>query len=206
MKNLNLNSGIRFSAIKFIVIALFAGAFVACDKDDETMRDEASFVVEADDLKKGKAAAPKSTFSIAETAIGAGFGELVNALSYVDEELDAGLVDLFLNGTDQYTVFAPTDIAFNNLYSALKIDGITDLEPELVLEVLLYHVTTGRRAANSVVPPVRPRQIDTLLGKSFTVDKKGKITAIGNSANIETPNVSASNGIIHVIDAVILPF
>ncbi len=70
--------------------------------------------------------------SIAAIAIDAGFSELVAALVYVDAELDAGLVDLFLNGTDQYTVFAPTDEAFEGLYNALEIDGITDLPAELV--------------------------------------------------------------------------
>jgi uncharacterized surface protein with fasciclin (FAS1) repeats len=125
---------------------------------------------------------------------------------YVDTELDAGLVDLFLNGTDQYTVFAPTNEAFENLYKELGIGGITDLPAELVLDVLLYHVTEGRRAANSVVPPVRPRAITTLLGATFTVDSDGGITDIaGQEVNIVAANISASNGIIHVIDTVLLP-
>lgn len=151
--------------------------------------------------------APASgTESIAEFAIGAGFSELVAALTYVDEELDAGLVDLFLNGTDQYTVFAPTNDAFEALYQALEIDGITDLPAELVFDVLLYHVTEGRRAANSVVPPVRPRVVTTLLGETFTVNSDAVITDIaGQTVNIEEPNISASNGMIHVIDTVLLP-
>jgi len=144
--------------------------------------------------------------SIAEIAIDAGFSELVGALAYVDAELETGLVDLFLNGTDQFTVFAPTNEAFEGLYEALEIDGITDLPAELVLDVLLYHVAEGRRAANSVVPPVRDRSINTLLGVSFSVDRNGEITDIaGQNANIVAPNISASNGIIHVIDTVILP-
>lgn len=152
-----------------------------------------------------RAPAP-GTDSIAEIAIAAGFSELVGALVYVDQELDAGLVDLFLNGTDQYTVFAPTNEAFKNLYAALGIDEITDLPAELVLDVLLYHVTEGRRAANSVVPPVRPRTITTLLGATFTVDRNAVITDIaGQKVNIVAPNISASNGIIHVIDTVLLP-
>jgi uncharacterized surface protein with fasciclin (FAS1) repeats len=144
--------------------------------------------------------------SIAEIAIGAGFTELVGALVYVDAELDAGLVDLFLNGTDQFTVFAPTNAAFENLYAFLGIDEITDLPAELVLDVLLYHVAEGRRAANSVVPPVRPRVITTLLGATFTVDSSAVITDLfGQEANIVAANISASNGIIHVIDTVLLP-
>ena len=153
-----------------------------------------------------QAAPAPGTDSIAEIAIDAGFSELVGALVYVDEELDAGLVDLFLNGTNQYTVFAPTNEAFENLYEFLGIDEISDLPPELVLDVLLYHVTEGRRAANSVVPPIGKRVITTLLGETFTVDRNAVITdRFGQEANIVDANISASNGIIHVIDTVILP-
>lgn len=153
-----------------------------------------------------QAAPAPGSASIAEIAIDAGFTELVGALVYVDTELGTGLVDLFLNGTDQFTVFAPTNEAFQNLYGALGISGITDLPAELVLDVLLYHVTTGRRAANSVVPPVRDRMITTLLGATFTVNRNAVITDIaGQNANIIAANISASNGIIHVIDTVILP-
>ena len=144
--------------------------------------------------------------SIAEIAIGAGFSELVGALVYVDAKLDAGLVDLFLNGTDQFTVFAPTNEAFEGLYEFQEIDGITDLAPELVLDVLLYHVAEGRRAANSVVPRNGTRTITTLLGATFSVNTSAQINDIfGQTANIVAPNISASNGIIHVIDTVILP-
>jgi len=144
--------------------------------------------------------------SIAQIAIDAGFSELVNALVYVDDELDAGLVELFLNGTDQFTVFAPTNEAFENLFEFLEIDEISDLPADLVLDVLLYHVTEGRRAANSVVPRVGIRTIKTLLGASFTVNPNAVITDIfGQEAQILIPNISASNGIIHVIDTVILP-
>lgn len=142
---------------------------------------------------------------IALIAINGGFNELVSALSYVDAELDAGLVDLFLNGTDQYTVFAPNDMAFMNLYSALGISDITDLPAELVLDVLLYHVTEGRRASNSVVPKKNPKTITTLLGATFQVTKDAEILAIGNTANIVAADISASNGVIHVISEVILP-
>ena len=156
-------------------------------------------------------AAPKSApapgdQSIAEIAIGTQgeFDELVGALLYVDEELDAGLVDLFLNGTDQYTVFAPTDAAFRNL---LGDASITDLPAPVVLDVLLYHVAEGRRAANSVVPPVRSRSIATLQGSSLTVTSAGVIQTPTQEAGFVPGliDVSASNGIIHVVDTVLLP-
>ncbi|GAA4296417.1 fasciclin domain-containing protein [Aestuariibaculum suncheonense] len=154
-----------------------------------------------------KAAPKKGAEPIAAVAINAGsFNELVAALMYVDEQLDAGLVDLFLNGTDQFTVFAPNDDAFNALYGALGVSGITDLDAGLVLQVLQYHVTTGRRASNSVVPRNGMRTIETLLPEAtFDVYPDLSIMAIGNSANILAADISASNGIIHVIDSVILP-
>lgn len=185
----------------FVICAMLgmSSFFSSCTKEEIISATEGneSFVV----TEKN---AP-GTQPIAQIAIDAGFSELVSALSYVDSELDAGLVNLFLNGTDQYTVFAPTNQAFLNLYSALGVDSIDDLPADLVLDVLLYHVVEGRRSSNSVVPNRNNRNISTLLGVNFTVNPQAQITAVGNTANIVTANISASNGIIHVIDAVILP-
>ncbi len=212
----------RMMTFKVVLLSAVAIIAVSCNKEDLEVTGELkgteSSVAEVNELFAGldlqegatlkrdrRAPAPGSE-SIAEVAIGAGFDELVGALMYVDDELDAGLVNLFLNGKDQYTVFAPTDEAFEGLYEFLEIDGISDLPAELVLDVLLYHVTDGRRAANSVVPPVRNRTITTLMGKTFSVNSGGEIFDIfGQTATIAIPDISASNGIIHVIDTVILP-
>jgi len=198
---------------KIAIIAAAAVIFVACDKEEVYMAEEMvktenmrAASDESGDLKRGSRAVAPGDQSIAEIAIAAGFDELVGALLYVDAELETGLVDLFLNGTDQFTVFAPTNEAFEALYGAFGFDGITDFPAELVLDVLFYHVVEGRRAANSVVPPVRPRAITTLLGATFTVNSNGVITDIaGQEINIVAADISASNGIIHVIDGVLLP-
>ncbi len=171
---------------------------------------------------ESRAPAP-GDLSIAEIAIANEFGELVGALSYVDAELGTGLVELFLDDVDQYTVFAPTDEAFQELYGLLSavlgadIDGITDIPAPVVLDVLLYHVVEGRRAANSVVPPARSprdRTLDTLLGESFGVRgdatiRDGLTGVRASDAAIQVGaglfNISASNGIIHVIDQVLVP-
>lgn len=197
MKTMKINLK-SLALVALVFTAVFA---VSCNKED--FAPEQSFSSEVE-LKKGRSVAP-GTQSIAEIAIGAGFSELVNALVHVDTELGTTLVDMFLNGKDQYTVFAPTNDAFHALYAFLGVDGITEVDAELVKSVLFYHVAEGRRAANSVVPPVRPRSVETLLGVAFTVDSNGMITAVGNTANIVAADISASNGIIHVIDAVILP-
>jgi uncharacterized surface protein with fasciclin (FAS1) repeats len=167
-------------------------------------------------LTAASAAPPKGTDPIAKIAIDNGFDQLVAALGYVDKELNTGLVDMFLNGKDQYTVFAPTDEAFENLYGLLSsilgvtIDEITDIPAPVVRDVLLYHVAEGRRAANSVVPRVNERTITPLLEEPFFVRTDATIrdglTGIrAVDAAIVTPNISASNGIIHVISEVIVP-
>lgn len=178
----------------------FSALLSSCSKEAMVPQNE-----EAMELPTKNGAPAPGSDPIAQIAIDAGFSELVGALVYVDGELNTGFVDLFMNGNDQYTVFAPTNEAFQNLYAALEVEGITDLSPELVRDVLLYHVVEGRRAANSVVPKKGVKNISTLLGVNFTVNPQLQITAVGNTASIVSPNISASNGIIHVIDAVILP-
>jgi uncharacterized surface protein with fasciclin (FAS1) repeats len=166
-------------------------------------------------IEESRAPAPGSD-PIAVIAINGGFTQLVGALQYVDGELNTGLVNLFLNGTDQYTVFAPNDMAFQNLYGLLStvlgttVDEITDVPAPVVLNVLLYHVTEGRRAANSVVPKRGERTITPLLGETFGVRpdltiRDGLTGVRPADAKIISANISASNGLIHVIDQVIVP-
>jgi uncharacterized surface protein with fasciclin (FAS1) repeats len=216
MKAFKIKSQIMTMAV-LVGFAVFA---TSCSKDEAAAPEGNEFDMEYKG-DKGKGAPSPGDMTIVEIALDfnsqtpAEFTELVAALTYVDGELGTDLVGT-LNGTSQYTVFAPTDAAFENLYVALSdptatppvvVDEISDLPAELVKDVLLYHVTQGRRAANSVVPNNGYRQIMTLLGEKFTVSPELMITAIGNTAYIspELNNVSASNGLIHVIDAVILP-
>lgn len=197
-----------FGSLKaFILIAALSIVTISCENQETQGMDEMNISKTAtgETFKSSNSAPKKGDTPIAGIAINAGFNELVGALVYVDKELNAGLVNLFMNGKDQYTVFAPTDAAFKNLYAALGVDKITDLPATLVLDVLKYHVVEGRRAANSVVPTNGSRTITTLLGATFSVDNNGMITAVGNTANIKSANISASNGIIHVVDTVLLP-
>jgi uncharacterized surface protein with fasciclin (FAS1) repeats len=156
--------------------------------------------------------------TIAEIAEAEGFTLLLAAIGYIVEtnpesELVAGLLD-----RSQLTVFAPTDQAFIDLVTVLDnaFDEFDANDPFGSIDELLgagtveavvsYHVTEGRRASNSVVPPRGERVIETLLeGATFSVTTDAEILAVGNTASIVLPNVSASNGIIHVINAVILP-
>lgn len=210
MKNLNLKRTLNLRSLTLIAIFAVALFAVSCDKaSDDYLPTQAEF--ETKSAEKSKAAPKKGDATIAEIVVASTeadepqFTLLLAALEY------AGLTDVFAGG-DQYTVFAPTDQAFIDLVVATGVDPndpFTAIDAALgegtVASVLLYHVTEGRRAANSVVPKNGTRTIETLLGATFDVNPDLSIDAVGNSANIIAANVSASNGIIHVIDTVILP-
>jgi uncharacterized surface protein with fasciclin (FAS1) repeats len=131
-----------------------------------------------------------------------GFDVLVAAVE------KAGLVDA-LSGNRQLTVFAPTDEAFNSLGISVDEDGNLDVEDpaaslladsSLTLgDVLTYHVTPGRRKEKSVITS---KKVPTLNGARIDVDG---IELNDGQADIVATNIEASNGIVHVIDGVLLP-
>jgi uncharacterized surface protein with fasciclin (FAS1) repeats len=110
----------------------------------------------------------------------------------------ADLVDA-IAAPGQRTVFAPTDAAFTKL--GLNAGNIGTLDRAVLTEILLYHVTQGRRAAVSVVSAKQLRMLNGGLTRISRQDGKVYI----NDAAIEATDVAAGNGIIHVIDSVLLP-
>jgi uncharacterized surface protein with fasciclin (FAS1) repeats len=129
------------------------------------------------------------------------FSTLVAAVSCT------GLVPA-LNGSTRYTVFAPTNEAFAKL--GLNASNVCTALPKATLtNILLYHVTKGTRLANRVVPAGdhKTRTIETLLeDQSFKVNRAATIfTTSGGMSQIVATNIRASNGVIHVIDTVLIP-
>lgn len=133
-------------------------------------------------------------------------GTIVNIVLKDDGEFDvlqaavvrAGLVDA-LNGTTQYTVFAPTDQAFVTSLGvaneAAAIDAINGLPIGTLSDILLFHVTTGRQNSTSVLAA---SNYGMLNGMSLT---RAQLSAAG----LATTDIAASNGIVHVINAVLIP-
>ncbi len=104
-----------------------------------------------------------------------------------------------------YTVFAPTNEAFAALLTTL---GVTQEElladKELLTSVLTYHVVPDAAVMAADIP--YGNDITTVNGKAFTISDANVITAAnGGTANITQPDVMATNGVVHVIDAVLLP-
>lgn len=129
---------------------------------------------------------------IVDTAVAAGsFKTLAAALQA------AGLVDT-LKGAGPFTVFAPTDAAFAKIPKA-DLDALLQDKAKLT-KVLTYHVVAGKVMASDVA---KLSQAKTVEGQSVTFDTKSGVKVDG--ANVVKADVLASNGVIHVIDSVILP-
>ena len=133
---------------------------------------------------------------IVDTAVDAdGFNTLVTAVQ------KSGLVDA-LKGEGPFTVFAPTDKAFSNLPK-----GILDTllaNPELLSEVLLYHVVEGKVMAEDVAE-MNGAQVETLYGKNIKISITDGLVYI-NEAKVTSTDIETTNGVIHVIDSVLVPY
>lgn len=129
---------------------------------------------------------------IVDTAINAGsFNTLVTAVT------TAGL-DTALKGEGPFTVFAPTDEAFSKLASGTVESLLQDI-PKL-RQILEYHVVSGKVMAADVV---KTDSVETVEGSSLKIDASNGVKV--NNATVVTPDVEAENGVIHVIDTVLIP-
>jgi len=132
---------------------------------------------------------------IVDTAIGAGsFKTLVTAVQA------AGLVET-LKGPGPFTVFAPTDEAFAKLPKGTLDDLLKPENKEKLVSILTYHVVPGKVMAADVV---KLKKAKTVQGSEISIKVKGKKVMV-DKANVVKTGVGASNGVIHVIDTVIMP-
>lgn len=131
--------------------------------------------------------------TIVDIAVADGrFTTLVTALQAAE------LVDT-LNGEGPFTVFAPTDEAFAAL-PAGTLDSLL-ADPAALTDVLLYHVVPGKVMAAEVVTL---ESADTALGASVSISVEGSTVKV-NDAQVIIPDIEGSNGVIHVIDQVLVP-
>jgi uncharacterized surface protein with fasciclin (FAS1) repeats len=169
---------LRLGAITALTLAA-ALTLSACGSDSETATD--SMTEEA------------SVGTIVDVAVGAGnFSTLVAAVTAAD------LVET-LSGTGPFTVFAPTDEAFAALPAGV-LDALLLPENKAVLaQILTYHVVSGTVMAADVTDG----DVATVEGSNIKLSTASGVTV--NGATVVAADVMASNGVIHAIDAVILP-
>ena len=200
---------LRFASIA--ALASLSLGLVACSKDkaaDTTVAAiaETTAVVSADTVvgdasaettaamaaETSAAAASEAPKDIIDTAVAAGsFTTLAKLLT------DAGLVET-LKGAGPFTVFAPTDEAFAKVPAETLASLAAD--KALLTKVLTYHVVAGKVMAADI----KPGDVATVAGPNITLSvADGKVMV--NGATVTAADVVASNGVIHVIDQVLLP-
>ncbi|MBT8457588.1 MAG: fasciclin domain-containing protein [Rhodobacteraceae bacterium] len=131
---------------------------------------------------------------IVDTAVNAGsFGTLVAAVQA------AGLVET-LKGEGPFTVFAPTDEAFAALPEGTVENLLKPENKDQLVSILTYHVVPGKVMSGDLTNNM---EATTVQGSDVTIMTEAGVTVEG--ANVVTADVEASNGVIHVIDTVILP-
>ncbi len=155
-----------------------------------------------DDAADTTTAAPDTT--MAEEMMDAGTivevaGEAGSFSTLLAAAEAAGLVDT-LNGDGPFTVFAPTDEAFAALPEGTLESLLEDTEA--LSQILLYHVVSGEVKAADVVGL---DSATTVQGEDISIAVDGETVVLNGSANVLTTDVAASNGVIHIIDAVLLP-
>ena len=125
----------------------------------------------------------------------------------------AGLVDT-LQGTGPFTVFAPTDAAFGKLPAGTVENLVKPENKDSLTKILTYHVVPGRLTFKELAKKIKAgngkAELTTVSGDKLWVMMNGEHNIIlkdskGNMANISTYDVMQSNGVIHVIDTVVMP-
>lgn len=146
------------------------------------------------ETKMSKDAAMSNSKNIVETAVAAGnFKTLATALKA------AGLVDT-LQGKGPFTVFAPTDAAFAKLPAGTLEKLLKPEQKSVLAQILKYHVVGSTVMAKDV----KAGNVATVEGSDLVVSTKGGVTLNGAS-KVTATDIKASNGVIHVIDSVVLP-
>ncbi|MFP8488200.1 fasciclin domain-containing protein [Gracilimonas sp. Q87] len=172
-----MNSHYYSSRFTLFVASLFmlSMTFMACGNDND-----------------GGGLGPAPEPNIVEVASESGnFDILVQAIQ------DAGLAETLQQEGPIFTVFAPTDDAFE----ALPEGTLSNLSPEQLADILQFHVVNGEIESSDLQPT---QDVETLLGEEILVEADGGVLINGYS-NVVTADVEASNGIIHAVDAVLLP-
>ncbi len=140
-------------------------------------------------------ATPEAKKDIVDTAVSAGsFKTLAAALRA------AGLVDT-LKGKGPFTVFAPTDEAFAKLPKGTLEDLLKPENKDKLAAILTYHVVAGKVMAADVV---KLNSAKTVQGQAVRINAHGGSVMVDNAKVVKT-DIETSNGVIHVIDSVILP-
>ena len=176
------------------LVAVAALALGACSSDSDS-KDSSATTTMAPDTTMAPAAK-----NIVETAAGnPDFSTLVSAVQA------AGLVET-LSGPGPFTVFAPTNEAFAKLPAGTVTNLLKPANKQQLTGIVTYHVVPGKVMAADV----KPGKVKTVNGADITVSVEGGKVYLtggtpGNKVEVTTTDIETSNGVIHVINGVLLP-
>lgn len=193
----NLSTLIMKKKISYLFVALAASLFVfSCSDDDNEP------IIEME----------QETMNVVETAQGTdALSSLVAALSKADESASNDLIATLSDENGAFTVLAPTNDAFADLLT--RLDGFDSLDDfntsqlqDLLASILAYHVVSGASVASGDL--TEGQIITSVQGENLSVSLNGGASftdAAGETAMVTTADVSTDNGIVHLIDKVLLP-
>ena len=168
----------------FAVMAIMALIVAACSSGDESATTTTAYEERTEGMTET---------TVVDVAINNGFNTLVTAVQA------AGLVET-LQGDGPFTVFAPTDEAFAALPEG-TLDALLE-DPAALADILTYHVVPGRVLAADVVGLSSATSVQ---GADIAIEVVDGGVVLNGTANVVTTDVEADNGVVHIIDAVILP-
>lgn len=177
-------------------LAVASLALVGCssgsDSAESTPSPAATSASPMDTMAESPAAAGETVVDVA--AGNPDFNTLVAAVQAAD-------LQETLSGEGPFTVFAPTNAAFEALPAGL-VDALLKPEnKEVLAQILTYHVVAGEVMSSDI----QPGDVPTVEGEDLTITVKDNGTVRVNNAKVLTPDVEASNGVIHVINKVLVP-
>lgn len=186
----------RFALAAVVATSLFVAA---CGSDEDTavttVAPAETMAPEPDETMAPSTDAPAELGDIVAIASGnEDFSTLVAAVTA------AGLVET-LQGEGPFTVFAPTNDAFDALPAGLVDKLLLPENKDILVQILTYHVVSGKVMAADVAAG----DVPSVEGSNITISVDGGTVMLNGSSTVVATDVEASNGVIHVIDAVILP-
>lgn len=126
-------------------------------------------------------------------------------LSVLVEAIEAANLATVLDGTGPLTVFAPNNAAFSAILEDLKISKETFLARSDLADILKYHLIDAQKLSAADLIAQSPGDISSLQGEKINHTVDGTTLVLNGNSKVSAPDIQASNGVIHIIDAVILP-
>lgn len=204
------NQGIIIGLIAVVVIGGVALAYSKMDKDDASLNAEKNVIVNKQQTKPVTTQETKKE----EKGVMVGGAMMLPSLNIVDNAVKAknvttvvaavtaaGLVDT-LKGPGPFTVFAPSNAAFEKL-PAGTVESLLKVENKAKLtSILTYHVVAGAYTSADLKDG---QKLKTVNGQEITINKNGNKISVNGNAMVETADVISSNGVTYVIDSVLMP-